>query len=326
MNEYIVPHQGHGPPRNGPSLLQQVRGKYLAVHYDVEGLLSRYVKLLEELNVATEQMKTCKLQSRMLYEGHSAIHLLLKKMYLDFSETRASEIRFAGALELSWNAIQPVHEVISEYASLDEMESWFQHSQIDEQLSEMWGLLDSTFVALRDEVKYDIEPFVALNESLTRVLVVPGQTEVAWRQVHRADQLEQPKLFQNLVKDLDSTTSLLFMKPMYIEEFMEAMQKDMNQYPAKSQTYKMYDERLQQIYDRSQVLPPVNEFDTNDIRRTSADPTNESPPGSVFRGKTTSGDVVSIKMLTAFASTEKAREVSWPFSPYPEPRSNDTIY
>lgn len=84
----------------------------------------------------------------------------------------------------------------------------------------------------------------------------------------------------------------------------------MNQHPSKSQTYKLYDERLQQIYQRSQVLPPVNEFETNDIRRTSETPTNESPPGSVYRGRTTSGDLVSIKMLTAFSSSEKAREVS----------------
>jgi hypothetical protein len=83
----------------------------------------------------------------------------------------------------------------------------------------------------------------------------------------------------------------------------------MNQHSAKSQTYKLYDERLQQLYLRSQVQPPVNEFDTNDVRRTSEDPISESPPGSVFRGRTTSGDIVSIKMLSAFSSTEKAREV-----------------
>lgn len=83
----------------------------------------------------------------------------------------------------------------------------------------------------------------------------------------------------------------------------------MNQHSAKSQTYKLYDERLQQLYLRCQVPPPVNEFDTNDIRRTSENPISESPPGSVFRGRTTSGDIVSIKMLSAFSSTEKAREV-----------------
>lgn len=45
---------------NGLSLLQQVRGRYLTIHYDVEGLLSRYVKLLEQLKVTSGQIKTCK--------------------------------------------------------------------------------------------------------------------------------------------------------------------------------------------------------------------------------------------------------------------------
>lgn len=88
----------------------------------------------------------------------------------------------------------------------------------------------------------------------------------------------------------------------------------MNKHPAKSQTYKLYDERLQQLYLRSRVMPPVNEFDTNDLRRTSENPISESPPGSVFRGRTTSGDIVSIKMLSAFSSTEKAREVRFSLS------------
>lgn len=162
----------------------------------------------------------------MIYEGHSALHQLLKKMHVDSSETRASEMRFAGGLELGWNALSPVHDVIKEYAALDEMESWFQHSAIDEQLGEMWKLLEATFVELRDEVHCHIEPFVALSDTLARVLVVPGQAEVAWRQVHRADQLEHPKLFKSLVAELDSgSSSLYFMKSDYIEEFMETMQK-----------------------------------------------------------------------------------------------------
>lgn len=166
------------------------------------------------------------LQSRMLYECHNAIHQAIKKMYIDSSETRAAEMRFAGALELSWNVLLPLHDAIEEYASLDAMEAWFQHAGIDEQLGEMWKLLEATFIALRDEVQEaHVEPFVALGDTLARVLVVPGQADVAWRQVHRADELEQPKLFEDLVKDLGSTTSLLFMKPTFIEEFMEAIQK-----------------------------------------------------------------------------------------------------
>lgn len=162
----------------------------------------------------------------MLYEGHSALHQLMKKMHIDSSETRASEMRFAGGLELSWNALIPLHDVIQEYAALDEMESWFQHGAIDEQLGEMWKLLDATFIELRDQLQCVVEPFTALNDTIVaRVLIVPGQADVAWRQVHRADQLEHPKLFRKLVAELDSSTSLLFMKPAYIEEFMEAMQK-----------------------------------------------------------------------------------------------------
>ena len=70
----------------------------------------------------------------MLYESHSAIHGVLKKMYIDSSETRAAEMRFAGGLELSWNALLPTHESIEEYASLDAMEAWFQHGSIEEAL------------------------------------------------------------------------------------------------------------------------------------------------------------------------------------------------
>lgn len=88
----------------------------------------------------------------------------------------------------------------------------------------------------------------------------------------------------------------------------------MNQHPAKSQTYKLYDERLQQLFLHSKVMPPVNEFDSNDIRQTSENPISESPPGSVFRGRTTSGDIVSIKMLSAFSSTEKQEVWSAGFS------------
>lgn len=61
-------------------------------------------------------------------------------------------------------------------------------------------------------------------------------------------------------------------------------------------------------------MPPVNEFDSNDIRQTSENPISESPPGSVFRGRTTSGDIVSIKMLSAFSSTEKQEVWSAGFS------------
>ena len=134
-------------------------------------------------------------------------------------------MRFAGGLELAWHAIRPLHEVIQEYVALDEMESWFQHSAISDQLVEMWKLLDATFIEFRDELRYPVEPFIALSDTSARLLVVPGQADVAQRQVHRADQLELPKLFKHLVTELDSGTSLLYMKPMYIEEFMEAMQK-----------------------------------------------------------------------------------------------------
>ena len=88
----------------------------------------------------------------------------------------------------------------------------------------------------------------------------------------------------------------------------------MNTYPAKSQTYKLYDERLQELYTRSSVLPPVNEFDTNDIRRIGTGPTSESPPGSTWRGRTKTGDLISVKMLGAFSKTEKAREVRMRYS------------
>jgi hypothetical protein len=161
----------------------------------------------------------------MLYEGHSALYHLLKKMHIDSSETRVAEMRFAGGLELAWHSIRPLHEVIQEYVALDEMECWFQHSAISDQLAEMWKMLDATFVEFRDELRCPVEPFIALGDTLARVLAVPGQADVAQRQVHRADQLELPKLFKNLVTELDSGTSLLFMKSMYIEEFMEAMQK-----------------------------------------------------------------------------------------------------
>lgn len=169
----------------------------------------------------------------MLYEGHSALYHLLKKMHIDSSETRAAEMRFAGGLELAWHAIKPLHEVTQEYVALDEMESWFQHSAISDQLAEMWKLLDATFIEFREELRCPVEPFIALNDTLARVLVVPGQADVGQRQVHRADQLELPKLFKHLVAELDSGTSLLFMKSIYVEEFMEAMQKvclDMNNF------------------------------------------------------------------------------------------------
>lgn len=343
--------------RTGFSLLQQVRGRYLSTHDDVPALFLSYVRLLDQLGIMSQAMKTCKvspyqnmmscinrddaqvqltlfcsvyskLQARMLYEGHSALHHLLKRMQIDSSETRAAEMRFAGGLELAWYALHSTHNTMEEYSALDAMESWFQHAVISEKLADLWKLLDATFIAFRDELDSPVEPFVALNDSLSRVLLVPGQAEVARRQVQRADQLEHPKLFRTLVSDLGSGTSLLYMKPVYIEEFMEAMQKvcycsylhmtllltacsqEMNQHPSKSQTYKLYDERLQQLYLISNVLPPVNEFDTSDIRQTNKTATSESPPGSVFRGRTTSGDLVSIKMLTAFSSTEKAREVS----------------
>lgn len=146
-------------------------------------------------------------------------------MQVDSSETRAAEMRFAGGVELAWHSLKPLHDVVQEYVALDDMESWFQHDAISEQLNEMWTLLDATFVELRDALQCHVEPFVALNDTMARVMVVPGQADIARRQVHRADELERPKHFKSLVAELDSTTSLIFMKPVYIEEFMEAMQK-----------------------------------------------------------------------------------------------------
>lgn len=239
----------------GLTLLQEVRGRYLSIHYDVPALLQSYVRLLDQLGIMTGEMRTCRvsqkspeclfegetvlltpqlalfstlrlqLQCRLLYESHSALYHLLKRMHIDSSETRAAEVRFAGGLELAWHAIQPLHTAIQEFKTLDDMESWFRYEVIGQKLSELWKLLQSAFVEFRDELQSPVEPFVALEGTNARMLVVPGQADVAYRQVVRADQLEQPKLFRQLVDELDAGTSLLFMKPFYIEEFMEAMQK-----------------------------------------------------------------------------------------------------
>jgi hypothetical protein len=146
-------------------------------------------------------------------------------MHIDSSETRAAEIRFAGGLELAWHTLKPLHTAVQEYKTFDDIESWFRHGVIADKLTEMWKLLHGAFVEFRDELHSPVDPFIALSDTYVRVLVVPGQAEVAHRQVLRADQLELPKLFRTLVEDLDSNTSLLFMKDFYIEEFMEAMQK-----------------------------------------------------------------------------------------------------
>ncbi|KAF9518530.1 hypothetical protein BS47DRAFT_260685 [Hydnum rufescens UP504] len=98
------------------------------------------------------------------------------------------------------------------------------------------------------------------------------------------------------------------MKIIYIEEFMGAIQREMNSYPAKSQTYKLYDERLQQLYQRSKVLPPVNEFDVNDIRRIGNASSTDTRFGPVWKGKTSAGDVVSVKLCSAFNATDKSRQ------------------
>jgi len=83
----------------------------------------------------------------------------------------------------------------------------------------------------------------------------------------------------------------------------------MNAHPSKSQMYKFYDERLQQLYQRSGVLPPVNEFDTNDIRRIGNAPDTETPSGLMWRGKTAAGDLVFVKLSSAFNATEDSRQV-----------------
>lgn len=63
MDGFDTPNHSPVPPRNGMSLLQQVRGRYIAIHYDVEGLLARYVRLLEQLQVTSSQIKTCKVST-----------------------------------------------------------------------------------------------------------------------------------------------------------------------------------------------------------------------------------------------------------------------
>lgn len=146
-------------------------------------------------------------------------------MHINSSETRANEVRFAGGLELAWHAAEALHTALREYTTFDDMESWFRYEVISEKLNDLWKVLHSTFVEFRDELGSPVEPFVALDGTTARVLVIPGQADVAHRQVVRADQMEQPKLFRQLVDELDAGTSLLFMKPFYVEEFMEAMQK-----------------------------------------------------------------------------------------------------
>ena len=46
----------------GLTLLQQVRGRYLSINYDVPALLMTYVRLLDQLGVMSKEMKTCKVR------------------------------------------------------------------------------------------------------------------------------------------------------------------------------------------------------------------------------------------------------------------------
>jgi hypothetical protein len=87
----------------------------------------------------------------------------------------------------------------------------------------------------------------------------------------------------------------------------------MNRHPMKSQQYKLYDERLQQLHQWSKILPPVHVFDPNDIRQTGTAATSENPRGSVWKGRTTTNDLVSIKVLSAFSSPDDARQVTFHF-------------
>jgi hypothetical protein len=159
----------------------------------------------------------------MLYEGHSVLYTSLKK--LRQTSSADAEMRFAGGLELAWHALKPLHTAMQEWVGLDEMESWFRHSVIVNEISEMWKTLDVAIIELRSELGGELNSFVALKDTPARVLVVPGSADIARRQVQRADQLELSKLFKNLVTELDSSSPLIYMKIIYIEEFMAAIQR-----------------------------------------------------------------------------------------------------
>jgi len=159
----------------------------------------------------------------MLYEGHSILYTSLKN--LRKSSTPESELRFAGGLELAWHALKPLHTAVSEWFELDDMESWFRHAPIQDHIIQHWKTLDEAILEMRTELGGELHSFVALRDTPSRVLVVPGSSDIARRQVQRADQLELPSLFRNLVSELESWSSLTFMKEIYIEEFMAAIQR-----------------------------------------------------------------------------------------------------
>ncbi|KAF8337388.1 uncharacterized protein EI90DRAFT_2645264 [Cantharellus anzutake] len=211
------------PRGQGLTLLQTVRGRYLSLQFDVPTLLMAYVRLLDQLGSMSQQVKTCKLQCRMLYEGHSMLYASLKNLRKD--STAESEMRFAGGLELAWHALKPLHTAITEWVELDEMEFWFRHTIIQDQIALHWKTLDEAILEMRTELGGELHSFVALRDTSSRVLVVPGSSDIARRQVQRVDQLELPKLFRGLVSELESWSSLTFMKHVYIEEFMAAIQR-----------------------------------------------------------------------------------------------------
>ena len=76
----------------------------------------------------------------MLYEGHSMLYTSLKN--LRKSSTPESEMRFAGGLELAWHALKPLHTAALEWVELDEMETWFRHTVIQDQMTQHWKTLD----------------------------------------------------------------------------------------------------------------------------------------------------------------------------------------
>lgn len=82
------------------------------------------------------------------------------------------------------------------------------------------------------------------------------------------------------------------------------------QHPAKSQVHKLYDERLHRLYQYTKVLPPVNEFDTEDIERAGSAPVHDAPYGGIWRGKLGIGDTVALRTIVPLTGTERSREVS----------------
>lgn len=134
-------------------------------------------------------------------------------------------MRFAGGLELAYHAVKAFHSHLEEYSTLDEMESWFRHSTIAENIGDLWRTLDVAIQELRIELGAEISSFVGLKDTSARVVVVPGSGDLPLRQAQRADELELPNLFRSLVVDLDGSSSLISMKKSLIEMFMGAMQK-----------------------------------------------------------------------------------------------------